>query len=81
MRVASPKVLSTIANAIVLSPGTMAVDAIAEPPTLFIHVLALDDITEVRRRAAHLEAMVIEALGSAGDRAALARWVVEGSRT
>lgn len=81
MRVASPKVHSTVANAIVLSPGTMAVEAIAEPPTLFIHVLTLDDITAVRRRVSDLEMMVIKALGSAGDRAALARGSTAGGRT
>ena len=71
MRTASPKSLSTMANVLALSPGTMAVDAIAEPPTLFVHVLTLDDPLDVRRRVARLERLVIEALGSAADREAL----------
>lgn len=72
MRTASPKSLSTIANVLALSPGTMAVDAIAEPPTLFIHVLTVDDPLHVRQRAAELERLVILAVGSAIDREALA---------
>lgn len=72
MRTASPKSLSTMANILALSPGTMAVDALAEPPTLFIHVLTVDDPLDVRRRAAHLERLVIEAVGSAAEREALA---------
>lgn len=72
MRTASEKSLSTIANVLALSPGTMAVDAIAEPPTIFIHVLTVDDLADVRRRAARLEALVIAALGSDIDRRALA---------
>lgn len=71
MRTSSPKSLSTMANVLALSPGTMAVDAIAEPPTLFVHVLTVDDPLDVRRRVAHIERLVIEALGSAADREAL----------
>lgn len=72
MRTSSSKSLSTMANVLALSPGTMAVDAVAEPPTLFVHVLTLDDPLDVRRHVAHIERLVIEALGSAADREALA---------
>jgi multicomponent Na+:H+ antiporter subunit E len=71
MRTDSPKVLSTIANILALSPGTMAVDATDGPPELFVHVLAEGDIHDVRRRVARLEQLVIEAIGSAADRHAL----------
>jgi multicomponent Na+:H+ antiporter subunit E len=72
MRTASPKVLSTVANALALSPGTMAVDATNDPPTLYVHVLQLDSTLDMRRKVAHLERLVIEALGSEVDRRALA---------
>ena len=38
MRTDSPKMLSTVANILALSPGTMAVDATDGPPALFVHV-------------------------------------------
>jgi len=68
MRSSSPKLLSTVANIIALSPGTMAVDATDSPPTLYIHVLSLDDIIVVRRDVARLERQVIDAFGSPADR-------------
>jgi multicomponent Na+:H+ antiporter subunit E len=68
MRSDSPKVLSTVANIIALSPGMMAVDATAGPPTLYVHVLLLNRQTDVRRRVARLEALVIDAVGSGADR-------------
>lgn len=71
MRSTSPKVLSTVANIIALSPGTMAVDATRDPSTLYVHVLQLDSVLGVRRKVAHLERLVIEALGSAVDRETL----------
>lgn len=72
MRSSSPKLLSTVANIIALSPGTMAVDATDSPPTLYIHVLSLDDIIVVRRDVARLERQVIDAFGSPADRLRLA---------
>lgn len=71
-RTSSAKALSTMANVIVLSPGTMAVDALVEPPTIFIHVLTVDDPTVVRRRIAELEVLVVNALGTRVERDALA---------
>jgi multicomponent Na+:H+ antiporter subunit E len=72
MHTDSPKVLSTIANILALSPGTMAVDATDSPPVLFVHVFTEGDIHDVRRRVASLERLVIEAIGSAADRRAVA---------
>jgi multicomponent Na+:H+ antiporter subunit E len=77
MRTDSPKLLSTIANIIALSPGMMAVDSTDGPPVLFVHVLTEQDLHDVRRRVARLERLVIEAIGSAADRRALSRGVGE----
>jgi multicomponent Na+:H+ antiporter subunit E len=71
MRTNSPKVLSSVANILALSPGTMAVDATDGPPVLFVHVLSKGDVRDMRRRVAHLERLVVEAIGSAADRRAL----------
>jgi multicomponent Na+:H+ antiporter subunit E len=72
MRTSSPKLLSTVANILALSPGTLAVDAVDAPPTLYVHVLSLDDVIGVRRRVARLERQVIEAIGSPRHRRELA---------
>lgn len=77
MRTSSPKLLSTVANILALSPGTMAVDAVDEPPTLFIHVLSLEDIVGVRAGVARLEQQVIEAFGSPSDRQQLSLSVAD----
>jgi multicomponent Na+:H+ antiporter subunit E len=71
MRTSSPKVLSTVANILALSPGTMAVDAADGPPALFIHVLARVDLGDVRRGVARWEELVVGAIGSADDRRAV----------
>jgi multicomponent Na+:H+ antiporter subunit E len=68
MRTDSPKLLSTVANILALSPGSMAVAASNGPPTLYVHFLALDDVVEVRRRVERLERRIIEAFGSESDR-------------
>ncbi len=72
MRTNSPKILSTVANILALAPGTMAVDATDGPPVLYVHVLAKDDVFDVRRKVARLERLVVEAIGSAADRRAVA---------
>ena len=63
MRTDSPKLLSTVANILALSPGMMAVAAPDGPPTLYVHLLALDDVVEVRRRVERLERQIIDAFG------------------
>ena len=50
MRTDSPKMLSTVANILALSPGTMAVDATDGPPVLFVHVLSHGDLDDMRRK-------------------------------
>ncbi len=71
MRTSSPKVLSTVANILALSPGTMAVDATSDPTMLFVHVLAHGDLHDVRRLAVRMERLVVAAIGSAEDRRAV----------
>ena len=65
MQDGSPAVISTLANAIALTPGTMTVEATIEPAVVYVHFLLLDDIEEARRDIAHLERLVIAALGKA----------------
>jgi multicomponent Na+:H+ antiporter subunit E len=72
LRTDSPKVISTVANILALSPGTMAVDSTDGPPVIYVHVLTDGDVYDVRDKVAHFERLVVEAIGSTGDRRALA---------
>lgn len=74
----SPRILATVANIAALSPGSMAVEALRDPPTLYVHVLSLDDPASVRRRMAVLERLVVAAVGSRHDRAELERRAADG---
>ncbi|HUF83438.1 MAG TPA: Na+/H+ antiporter subunit E [Acidimicrobiia bacterium] len=65
IRGVSDLVATVVANAITLTPGTLTLEMRAEPPTLFVHVLHLDDLEEVRRDVRHLEALAIRAFGGA----------------
>lgn len=76
---ASPKLMSTLANICALAPGMMVVEAVNRPPTLFVHVLTLDDPRAVRGRIARLERQVVTALGTPAERAAYERSVEAGA--
>jgi multicomponent Na+:H+ antiporter subunit E len=72
LRTDSPKIVSTVANILALSPGTMAVDSTHGPPVIYVHVLTDGDVYYVRDLVARLERLVVEAIGSTGDRRAVA---------
>lgn len=55
--------VTILANAITLTPGTLVVDIGSNPTTLFIHVLHLRSIEDVRRSTLRLEWLLIRALG------------------
>lgn len=73
MHTESPRIFATVANITALSPGTVAVDGLRDPPMIYVHVLSLDDPGAVRRRVAHIERLAVEAFGSRRDRNAIAR--------
>jgi multicomponent Na+:H+ antiporter subunit E len=60
---ASDQVLTLISNVIALTPGTMTVEVIREPPTIYVHFLLLDDPDSARDDIARLERLVVAALG------------------
>ena len=64
----SPGLITLITDILALSPGTITVDvgtsAGEGSSTIFVHVLRLDDPTDVRRRVARLERMVVVAFGT-----------------
>jgi multicomponent Na+:H+ antiporter subunit E len=60
----SDLVITVLANALTLTPGTQTLEVRREPPTLYVHVLHLHDIDEVRRDIRRLQLMVVHAIGS-----------------
>ena len=65
IRGVSDTLTTLVANAISLTPGTLTLEIDQEPTVLYVHVLHLDDIEEVRRGVQHLEVLAIRAFGSA----------------
>jgi multicomponent Na+:H+ antiporter subunit E len=61
----SDLVITVVANAITLTPGTLTLEVRREPSTLYVHVLHLRDLDQVRRDIRTLLRMVVRAIGSA----------------
>lgn len=59
----SDLVITVIANALTLTPGTQTLEVRREPPTLYVHVLHLHDIDQVRRDIRRLQRMAVQAIG------------------
>jgi multicomponent Na+:H+ antiporter subunit E len=60
----SDGLITLVANAITLTPGTVTLEVATNPARLYVHVLHLRDIEDVRREVQHLEALAIRAFGS-----------------
>lgn len=69
--------VTLVANAVSLTPGTLTLEVRREPPTLYAHVLHLHDVEEVRRQVRRLEVDAVRAFGSAE---ALARLDADDTR-
>lgn len=61
---ASDVLVSVVANAISLTPGTLTLEVATDPHVLYVHVLHLRDIDDVRRDVTRLERYVLRAFGS-----------------
>lgn len=61
----TPAVLTVVATAIGLTPGTVVVEVDEDPTVLYIHVLHLSDIDRTRHDVRHLEALALAAFGPA----------------
>jgi multicomponent Na+:H+ antiporter subunit E len=62
---ASDAVLSLVANAVSLTPGTITLEVRRDPATLYVHVLHLRSIEQTRREVLNLERLALAAFGSA----------------
>jgi len=65
MAFCSDLVITVVANAITLTPGTLTVELRRDPTTLYVHVLHLSDLDQVRRDIRTLQRKVVRAIGSA----------------
>jgi multicomponent Na+:H+ antiporter subunit E len=59
----SDLVITLVANAVSLTPGTLTVEVGDDPPILYIHVLHLYDLERVRQDIWHLERLARRAAG------------------
>ncbi|MBI5089923.1 MAG: Na+/H+ antiporter subunit E [Actinobacteria bacterium] len=78
LNVPSDRIMTFMANVLSLSPGTIPVELRSDPPRLLIHVFDLRDPVELRRSVAHLERLLVEAFGTAEERALLTAAVAAG---
>lgn len=63
LRTTSPGLMTLIANMVSLTPGTLTLEVRRDPPTLYIHVLHLRGIEEVRDGVRHFEDVALAAFG------------------
>lgn len=64
-------IITSVGNAISLTPGTLTVEVRRDPPVLYVHVLHLRSIERTRRDVLYLEYLLVRALRP-GDTEALA---------
>lgn len=61
MRTSSRGLITLIANAVSLTPGTVTLEVHEAPPTLYVHILHLRTIEDVREDIQHLETLALNA--------------------
>lgn len=67
----SDGLITLVTNVMAVTPGTMPVEVDRDPTVLYVHVLLLGDVEEVRRDVQHLAALAYRAFGSDAAIAAL----------
>jgi multicomponent Na+:H+ antiporter subunit E len=81
MHVDSEGIVTVVANAVTLTPGTLTVDVHdtldGEPPVIYVHVLQFDDVATVRDDVLRLERLAVRAFGTRAQRDELDRVVAE----
>ena len=60
----SDELLTVITNLLALAPGTMPVELSLDPPVLYVHVLHLEDVEQVRRDVRRLTDLAFDAFGT-----------------
>ncbi len=72
LRTDSEIAMMVVANIITLTPGTVTIESVGTPPVLYVNVLHLDELEQVRKELLHIEELCVRAFGSRHDRAQLA---------
>lgn len=72
LRTESELAMLVVSSVITLTPGTITIDATGTPPVIYVNVLHLHDIEDVRRELLHIEELSVKAFGSRTARAQLA---------
>lgn len=70
LRTTSPGLMTLIGNMVSLTPGTLTLEVRTEPATLYIHVLHLHEIEDVRGGVRHFEDVALAAFGEREQRRA-----------
>jgi multicomponent Na+:H+ antiporter subunit E len=65
LRGCSDGLVTLVANAVSLTPGTLTLEITREPLTLYVHVLHVRSVEQVRREVRRLELDAVRAFGSA----------------
>ena len=72
MHVDSDGIVTVVANAVTLTPGTLTIDVRANddgtPPVIYVHVLAFTDLGSVRADVLQLERLAVRAFGTKQQR-------------
>lgn len=63
----SDELITLITNLLALTPGTMPLELVEAPRTLYVHALHVDDPEAVRRSIRHLTSLAVQAFGSDAD--------------
>lgn len=61
LRSRSPGIVTLVSNMVSLTPGTLTLQVDEETMTIFIHVLHLETIDDMRREVRHLEELAVAA--------------------
>lgn len=73
LRTESAVSMAVVANVITLTPGTMTLESKGSPATLYVNVLHLHDLEQVRKDLLYIEDLSVRAFGSRRARAQMSR--------
>ncbi len=71
MRTESSLVANAVANVITLTPGSITIESLGSPPVLYVNVMHLHDVEELRTELLRIEELAVRAFGSEIARAQL----------
>jgi multicomponent Na+:H+ antiporter subunit E len=68
MRTESELVANAVANVITLTPGSVTIESLGSPAVLYVNVMHLHDLDDVRRDLLKIEELAVRAFGSRAAR-------------